>query len=134
MLAECGQIDILVNNAGITKDGLATRMKKDAWDLVLQINLTGAFSGNAAGAAVDDEIALGTHREHRLGRGPDGQRRPGELRRRPRPGIIGLTKCHRARGGIRNITVNAVAPGFIETDMTKVLPETWWSRCWRRFR
>ena len=64
-------IDVLVNNAGITRDGLAVRMKPEDWDLVLQINLNGAFLTHPAGAARHDARALGPHHQHRLGGGPD---------------------------------------------------------------
>ena len=79
-----GRIDVLVNNAGITKDGLAMRMKPEDWNLVLQINLTGAFLRRAAGAAADGEAALGADHQYRIGGGTGGQRGPGELCRRRR--------------------------------------------------
>jgi len=122
MLAGCGQIDILVNNAGITKDGLAARMKKDAWDIVLQINLTGSF--------LCAQAVLPSMMKQRWGRivsiasivGQMGN--PGQANYvSSKAGVIGLTKCLAREVAARNITVNAIAPGFIETDMTKALPE-----------
>jgi 3-oxoacyl-[acyl-carrier protein] reductase len=120
-LKEFGKIDVLVNNAGITKDSLAVRMKKEAWDLVLQINLTGAFLAS--------QQAIPVMMKQRWGRiiniasvvGQSGN--PGQANYvASKAGIIGLTKCLAQELGGRNITVNAVAPGFIETDMTKNLP------------
>ena len=112
-----GPIDILVNNAGITKDGLALRMKKDDWDAVLATNLTGAF-------LAIQQVLQGMMRE-RWGRiinissvvGETGN--PGQANYvASKAGLIGLTKSLAQEMASRNITVNAVAPGFIETDMT----------------
>lgn len=121
-LKEFGRIDILVNNAGITRDGLAVRMKPEDWNLVLQINLTGAF-------LAAQQVLPGMMRE-RWGRivnissvvGRAGN--PGQANYvSSKAGIIGLTKALAQEMGGRNITVNAVAPGFIATDMTAVLPQ-----------
>jgi 3-oxoacyl-[acyl-carrier protein] reductase len=121
-LEEFGRIDILVNNAGITRDGLAVRMKPDDWNLVIQINLTGAFYAS-------QQVLPGMMRE-RWGRivnvssvvGRAGN--PGQANYvSSKAGIIGLTKALAQEMGGRNITVNAVAPGFIATDMTAGLPE-----------
>ena len=117
-----GRIDVLVNNAGVTRDGLALRMKREDWDRVLQINLHGAFLRHAAGAARHDEAALGTDRQYRFGGGRERQRGAGELRG-VEGGVIGLTKALAQEMAAREITVNAVAPGFIDTDMTAVLTD-----------
>jgi 3-oxoacyl-[acyl-carrier protein] reductase len=117
-----GRIDILVNNAGITKDGLAMRMKKEDWDLVLSINLTGAF--------LLSQQALPGMLKERWGRivniasvvgimGNAGQANYVASK----AGIIGLTKGLAREVASRTITVNAVAPGFIETAMTAKLPQ-----------
>lgn len=118
-----GPIAILVNNAGITKDGLALRMKKDDWDTVLATNLTGAF-------LAIQQVLQGMLRE-RWGRiinissivGEMGN--PGQANYvASKAGLIGLTKAIAQEMGSRNITVNAVAPGYIETEMTaKLSPE-----------
>src|SRR3954447_5908709 len=117
-----GRIDILVNNAGVTKDGLAVRMKEQDWHLVLQTNLSGAFFAI-------QQVLTGMMRE-RWGRivnissvvGEMGN--PGQANYvASKAGLIGLTKSLAQELGSRNITVNAVAPGFIETDMTHVLSE-----------
>ena len=122
MAAAAGPIEILVNNAGITKDGLAVRMKPEAWDLVLRINLTGAFHCI--------QQVLPAMMKARWGRivniasvvGLMGN--PSQANYvSSKAGLIGLTKAIAREVGSRNITVNAIAPGFIETDMTKVLPE-----------
>jgi 3-oxoacyl-[acyl-carrier protein] reductase len=119
---EFGRIDILVNNGGITRDGLAMRMKRDDWDSVLQTNLTGAFF-------CIQQVMPAMVRE-RWGRivnissvvGETGK--PGQANyAASKAGLIGLTKSLAQELASRNITVNAVAPGFIETDMTSQLNE-----------
>lgn len=117
-----GRIDILVNNAGITKDGLAMRMKQADWEAVLQTNLSGAFYAI--------QQVLPAMMRERWGRivnissvvGEMGN--PGQANYvASKAGLIGLTKSLAQEVGSRNITVNAVAPGFIETDMTHVLSD-----------
>lgn len=117
-----GRVDILVNNAGITRDGLALRMKPDDWDLVLRTNLTGAFF------AVQ-QVLQGMIKE-RWGRiinissivGEMGN--PGQANYvASKAGLIGLTKSLAQEIASRNITVNVVSPGFIQTDMTSVLTD-----------
>jgi 3-oxoacyl-[acyl-carrier protein] reductase len=120
---EFGPVAILVNNAGSAKDGLAVRMKKDDWDSVLATNLTGSFLAT-------QQVLQHMMRE-RWGRiinissvvGESGN--PGQANYvASKAGLIGLTKALALEMGSRNITVNAVAPGFIETDMTdKLSPE-----------
>jgi len=117
---EFGRIDILVNNAGVTKDGLALRMKPDDWNSVLQTNLTGAFY-------CIQQVISPMMRE-RWGRIVNISSVVGEAGNAgqanyvaSKAGLIGLTKSLAQELGSRNITVNAVAPGFIETDMTNVL-------------
>jgi len=122
MSEAAGDIGILVNNAGITKDALAMRMKPADWNLVLQINLTAAFT------AIQQVLPRMTRQ--RWGRivnissvvGQAGN--PGQANYvSSKAGLIGLTKTIAQEVGSRNITANAVAPGFIDTDMTKVLAE-----------
>jgi 3-oxoacyl-[acyl-carrier protein] reductase len=117
---EFGRIDILVNNAGVTRDGLAMRMKRDDWDLVLQTNLSGSFF-------CIQQVIPAMIRE-RWGRivnitsvvGEAGN--PGQANYvASKAGLIGLTKSLAQELGSRNVTVNAVAPGFIDTDMTAAL-------------
>jgi len=120
--AKAGTVDILVNNAGITKDGLAMRMKKDDWDAVLATNLTGAF-------LAIQQVLPGMLKQ-RWGRiiniasivGETGN--PGQSNYvASKAGLIGLTKSLAQEIASRTVTVNAVAPGFIETDMTAALSE-----------
>jgi 3-oxoacyl-[acyl-carrier protein] reductase len=122
VVAEKERVDVLVNNAGITRDGLAVRMKPADWDLVLKINLHGAFLAiqqalpgmmrNRWGRIVSISSVVGQA-------GAAGQANYAASK----AGLIGLTKALAQEVGSRNITVNAVAPGYVETDMTKVLPE-----------
>ncbi len=122
VLEKFGRLDILVNNAAITRDGLAIRMKADDWEAVLRTNLTGAH--------LCIQQALPTMMKARNGRiinissvvaqsGNAGQANYVAAK----AGIIGLTKALAIEMASRNITVNAVAPGFIETPMTAVLPD-----------
>ncbi len=119
---EFGRIDILVNNAGVTKDGLAVRMRREDWNLVIDTNLTGAFLAT-------QQVLQGMMRE-RWGRiinissvvGEMGN--PGQANYvASKAGLIGLTKSLAQEMSSRNITVNSVSPGFIETDMTAALTE-----------
>jgi 3-oxoacyl-[acyl-carrier protein] reductase len=122
VIEKFGRLDILVNNAAVTRDGLAMRMKKDDWDAVLQTNLTGAH--------FCIQQALPTMMKARAGRiinissivaqmGNAGQANYVAAK----AGLIGLTKAIAIEIASRGITVNAVAPGFIETPMTDVLPD-----------
>ncbi len=117
-----GPVTILVNNAGITKDGLALRMKKDDWDTVIRTNLTGAF--------LCCQQAMQSMLKTRWGRIINISSIVGETGNAgqanyvaSKAGLIGLTKTLAQELASRTITVNAVAPGFIETDMTNVLSE-----------
>jgi 3-oxoacyl-[acyl-carrier protein] reductase len=122
VLEKFGRLDILVNNAAITRDGLAMRMKPDDWESVLRTNLTGAH--------LCIQQALPPMMKARAGRiinissvvaqsGNAGQANYVAAK----AGLIGLTKAIAIEIASRNITVNAVAPGFIETPMTAVLPD-----------
>lgn len=121
VLSRAGRIDVLVNNAGVTMDGLIVRMKSDQWDTVIDTNLKGAFNCT--------KFAAKTMMKQRYGRiinitsvvGVTGN--PGQANYvAAKAGIIGLTKAVARELASRGITVNAVAPGFVETDMTKELP------------
>jgi len=121
-LEKFGRLDILVNNAAVTRDGLAMRMKKEDWEAVLQTNLTGAH--------FCIQQALPTMMKARAGRiinissvvaqsGNAGQANYVAAK----AGLIGLTKAIAIEIASRGVTVNAVAPGFIATPMTDVLPD-----------
>ncbi len=123
IFADFGRVDILVNNAGVTRDGLSMRMSSEDWDVVLDPHLKGAFNFIRA---VQRPMA-----QQRSGRiinissvsglmGNAGQANYAASK----AGLIGLTKTIARELSGRGITVNAVAPGFIETDMTNVLPES----------
>ena len=122
ILADCGRVDILVNNAGVTRDGLLMRMSDEDWETVLNTNLKGAFLFTKAFAR--------TLLKQRSGRiinvasvlgliGNAGQCNYASSK----AALIGFTKSAARELASRGITVNALAPGFIETDMTAVLGE-----------
>ena len=120
--SELGSVDVLVNNAGITRDDLIMRMKTDAWDQVIETNLRSVYLCSKAvmrgmlrarwGRIVSLSSVAGVY-------GNAGQANYSAAK----AGIIGLTKALAKEVGSRGITVNAVAPGFIETDMTAALGE-----------
>lgn len=129
VLADFGRIDIMVNNAGITKDGLLMRMSDDDWDAVLNVNLKGTFLFTRAVA-----------RPMMKNKAPDGTQQGGSIINiasvvgimgnagqanytASKGGVIALTKTTAKELGSRNIRCNAVAPGFIQSKMTDVLPE-----------
>ncbi len=121
-MAEFGRLDILVNNAGITRDGLLLRMKDTDWDAVLDVNLKGAFNCTREAAKYMTKA--------RYGRIVNISSVVGEMGNAgqanycaSKAGMFGLTKATARELAKRNITVNAVSPGFIETDMTGVLSE-----------
>lgn len=119
---ESGRIDVLVNNAGITRDGLLVRMKESDWDAVMDVNLKGTFNCM--------KVAAKAMMKQRYGRiinissvvGVSGN--PGQANYvASKAGVIGLTKAVARELASRNITVNAVAPGYIATDMTGDISE-----------
>jgi 3-oxoacyl-[acyl-carrier protein] reductase len=122
ILADAGRVDILVNNAGVTRDGLLMRMADEDWDTVLNTNLKGAFSFTKAftrafikqrsGRIINVASVIGLI-------GNAGQCNYSASK----AGLIGFTKSVARELASRGITVNALAPGFIETDMTAVLNE-----------
>ena len=123
IIAECGRIDILVCNAGITRDSLLIKMKEDAWDEVMAVNLKGAFNCIKEGCR--------PMMKKRWGRiivvtsvvgfaGNAGQVNYSAAK----AGLVGLARSSARELASRGITVNCVAPGFIDTDMTSGLPET----------
>jgi 3-oxoacyl-[acyl-carrier protein] reductase len=122
IIAECGRIDILVCNAGVTRDGLLATMKEEAWDQVMAVNLKGAFNCIKVGCR--------PMMKQRWGRiviitsvvgftGNAGQANYSAAK----AGLVGLTRSAARELASRGITVNCVAPGYIDTDMTSELPE-----------
>lgn len=122
IVKQFGSLDILVNNAGITKDGLLMKMSEEDFDKVIDINLKGAFNTirfasrqmlkQRSGRIINLSSVVGVA-------GNAGQANYASSK----AGIIGLTKAAAKEMASRGITVNAIAPGFIETDMTEVLPD-----------
>ncbi|MFO1477642.1 MAG: 3-oxoacyl-ACP reductase FabG [Verrucomicrobiota bacterium] len=122
MLADCGRVDILVNNAGVTRDGLLMRMSDADWDTVVDTNLKGAFLvargfcramiKQRSGRIINISSVIGLI-------GNAGQCNYAASK----AGVIGLTQSMARELASRGITVNAIAPGFIETDMTSVLKD-----------
>lgn len=122
VIQDAKSIDILVNNAGITRDGLIMRMKDEAWDEVLAVNLTGAFltcrrigrlmAGQRRGSIINISSVVGI-----MGNGGQSNYAASKA------GLIGFSKSLARELSSRNVRVNVVAPGFIQTAMTDVLPE-----------
>ena len=122
VVAEFGKIDILVNNAGITKDGLLMRMKEEDFDNVIDVNLKGTFNCAKHASAIMLKQRFGKIINMTSVVGIVGN--AGQVNyAASKAGVIGLTKSLAKELGSRGITVNAVAPGFINTDMTASLSE-----------
>jgi 3-oxoacyl-[acyl-carrier protein] reductase len=122
VLSRFRRVDVLINNAGVTKDGLLMRMSEDEWDLVLGVNLKGVF--NCTRAVIRSMI------KERSGRIVNISSVVGEIGNAgqtnyaaSKAGILGFTKSLAREVGSRGITVNAVAPGYIHTEMTSSLPD-----------
>lgn len=121
-LAELGGLDILVNNAGITRDNLFIRMKADEWNAVINTNLTGLF--NCSQPAAKYMMKKRTGRIINMSSVSGIMGNMGQVNySAAKAGVIGFTKSLARETAARGITVNAVAPGFIATDMTAAMPE-----------
>jgi len=121
-VAEFGTLDILVNNAGVTKDTLLIRMTESDWDRVLTINLKGAFLMTQAASRVMMKARSGRIVNISSVVGLMGNAGQGNYAA-SKAGLIGFTKSIAKELAGRNVTVNAVAPGYIQTEMTESLPE-----------
>ncbi len=122
LLQSCGKIDILVNNAGITRDNLLLRMKPDDWEAVLKTNLDGAY--HCIRAVLPGMVKQRYGRIINIASVVAQTGNAGQANYiASKAGLIGLTKAVAAEVASRNITVNAVAPGYIATPMTEKLPD-----------
>jgi 3-oxoacyl-[acyl-carrier protein] reductase len=122
IVKQYGKLSILVNNAGITRDGLAMRMKDEDFDAVLQTNLSAAF--NLCRAVMRPMMKARTGRIINISSVVGSMGNAGQANyAAAKAGLEGLTRALARELGSRNITVNAVAPGFIDTDMTRALTE-----------
>lgn len=122
VIAAMGRLDVLVNNAGITRDNLAIRMKDEDWDAVIQTNLSSAFA--ACRSAIKHMMKNRSGRIINVSSVVALAGNPGQANYiASKAGLIGLTRALAKEYGGRGITVNAIAPGFIESDMTAELHE-----------
>lgn len=122
IVAEFGRIDILVNNAGINRDTLVMRMKDEAWNDVIETDLTAAF--RLARACVRPMMRQRSGRIISMSSVVGAMGNAGQVNyAAAKAGLMGMTKALAREIGSRGITVNCIAPGFIETDMTRALPE-----------
>lgn len=120
--AKYGRMDVLVNNAGITRDGLLMRMSDEDWDLVLNVNLKSAFFGARAASRCMIRQKSGSIINMASYSGVEGN--PGQANyAASKAGMIGLTKTIAKELAGKNVRCNAIAPGFIQTEMTDVLPQ-----------
>ena len=122
VLEDYGKIDVLINNAGITQDNLMLRMTEEAWDAVIQTNLTSCF--NCCRAVIDSMRGAGFGRIVNIGsiNGQAGQY--GQVNyAAAKSGIHGFTKALAQEGAAKGVTVNAIAPGYINTEMVQAVPE-----------
>ena len=122
MVDKYGKLDILVNNAGVTRDTLMMKMTEQDWDLVLSVNLKGTFNFTKAATRIMMKAHYGkiVNIASVVGRmGNAGQANYSASK----AGVIGLTKTTAREFGSRSITANAIAPGYIQTEMTEKLPQ-----------
>ena len=122
VVKEFGSLDIVINNAGITDDNLIMRMKKESWDQVINVNLSGIF--NMCKAAVRPMMKKKQGRIINMSSVVGVTGNPGQVNyAAAKAGVIGFTKSLAKEVASRNITVNAIAPGYIKSDMTDKLTE-----------
>ena len=126
-IAEYGKVDVLVNNAGITRDGLVLRMKEDDWQRVLDVNLSGVFYASQeffkSHCKTNKKAMAGSCRIINISSVVGKFGNPGQANySAAKAGVIGLTMSNAKEFSARGVCVNAVCPGFIESDMTAKLP------------
>ena len=117
-----GRLDVLVNNAGITRDGLVIRMEDDDWDLVIKVNLKSAFIGTRAAGKYMLRQKSGSIVNMSSYSGLEGNRGQANYAA-SKAGLLGLTKSTAKELAGKGVRCNAICPGFIETEMTSVLPQ-----------
>lgn len=123
LMSEFGKIDILVNNAGVTQDKLFIKMKPDDWNHVINTNLTGVF--NTCKAVIRPMLKARYGRVINISSVVGHTGNPGQVNyASSKAGITGFTKSLAREVATRNITCNSIAPGFIQTDMTKSVPDS----------
>ena len=129
--AKYGAIAILVNNAGVTRDNLLLRMKEDEWDAIMDTNLKPAY--RLAKAVMRGMMKARQGRIIQIGSVVGASGNPGQTNyAAAKAALVGFTKSLAQEVGSRNITVNCVAPGFIDTDMTKAMPDATRGALWAR--
>ena len=122
VIEKLGGVDILINNAGITRDGLFLRMKEEDWDVVYSVNLKGVF--NCTKAVIRNMSKQKYGRIVNIASVVGEMGNAGQLNySSTKAGVIGFTKSAAKEFGQRGITVNAISPGFIQTDITQEIPE-----------
>ena len=122
VIDKLGGVDILINNAGITRDGLFLRMKEEDWDVVFSVNLKGVF--NCTKAVIRHMSKQKYGRIVNIASVVGEMGNAGQLNySSTKAGVIGFTKSAAKEFGSRGITVNAISPGFIQTDITQDIPE-----------
>ncbi len=121
--ADLGPVEVLVNNAGITRDATLHRMKPEQWTAVINTNLGSLFNMCRTGDRGHARAQVRPHHQHLLDQRPEGPDGPGATIPPPRPARLGFTKALAQESAQSGITVNAIAPGYINTEMVQAVPK-----------